>query len=169
MFGNPRGDSEKNISDATNNRWGWYGEIRSFQCTANMHTFDMHAGSSRNMIEHGTKVKTVTVVLWIRLRVRGPPPAAQILCEKKTMAAGMAKLFRLFLHIIQCDLPRSVRLNGSNAEEMVRWALDNKQEARRIAERATLFMYVLVYHPDAASADHKIKEEMARRYRTLWH
>ena len=59
--------------------------------------------------------------------------------------------------------------NGSNAEEMVRWALDNEQEARRIAERATLFIYDLVYHPDAASDDHKVKEEMTRRYRTLWH
>ena len=58
--------------------------------------------------------------------------------------------------------------NGSNAEEMVRWVLDNEQGARRIAERATLFMYDLVYHPDAASDNDKIKEEMARRYRDLW-
>jgi Glycosyl transferase family 90 len=59
--------------------------------------------------------------------------------------------------------------DGSNAEEIVQWALDNEKEARRIAERATLFMYDLVYHPDAASDDRKIQEEMARRYRTLWH
>lgn len=59
--------------------------------------------------------------------------------------------------------------NGSNAEEMVQWVLDNDSEARRIAERATLFMYDMVYHPQAASDDRKIKEEIARRYRALWH
>jgi hypothetical protein len=59
--------------------------------------------------------------------------------------------------------------NGSNAEEMVQWVLDNDTEARRIAERATLFMYDMVYHPQAAIDDSKIKEEIARRYRALWH
>jgi len=38
---------------------------------------------------------------------------------------------------------------GSNAEEMVQWVLNNDKEARRITERATLFIYDLVYHPDA--------------------
>jgi hypothetical protein len=59
--------------------------------------------------------------------------------------------------------------NGSNAEERVRWALDNQEEARRIAERATWFMYDMVYHPDAAKDDRQIKAEIARRYRALWH
>ena len=45
---------------------------------------------------------------------------------------------------------------------MVRWALDYEQEARRIAERATLFMYDLVLQPDAASDDHK-------RLKEKWH
>ena len=76
---------------------------------------------------------------------------------------AMEELLEPWVHYIPM-LP-----NGSNAEEMVQWALDNDKEARRIAERATLFMYDLVYHPDAASDDHKIKEEMARRYRALWH
>jgi hypothetical protein len=59
--------------------------------------------------------------------------------------------------------------NGSNAEKMVQWVLDNDKEARRIAERSTLFIYDLVYHPQAASDDRKIKEKIARRYRALWH
>jgi hypothetical protein len=59
--------------------------------------------------------------------------------------------------------------NGSNAEERVQWALDNQKEAQRIAERATLFIYDMVYHPDAAKDDRQIKAEMARRYRALWH
>jgi hypothetical protein len=59
--------------------------------------------------------------------------------------------------------------NGSNAEERVQWALDNQKEARRIADRATLFMYDMVYHPDAAKDDRQIKMEIARRYHALWH
>ena len=59
--------------------------------------------------------------------------------------------------------------NGSNAEEMVRWAIDNEKDAKRIAERATLFMYDLVYHPDADKDDRMIRGEIARRYRALWH
>ena len=59
--------------------------------------------------------------------------------------------------------------DGSNAATMVKWALNNENEARRIAERATLFIYDLVYHPDAADDDRMIKEEIARRYRALWH
>jgi len=59
--------------------------------------------------------------------------------------------------------------NGSNAEEMVQWALDHEKDAKRIAERATLFMYDLVYHPDAEEDDRIIRKEIARRYRNLWH
>jgi hypothetical protein len=76
---------------------------------------------------------------------------------------AMEELLEPWVHYIPM-LP-----DGSNAEEMVQWALDNEKEARRIAERATLFIYDLVYHPDAESDDRKIKEEMAQRYRALWH
>jgi Glycosyl transferase family 90 len=58
--------------------------------------------------------------------------------------------------------------DGSNAEEMVRWVVDNDKAAQEIAERATLFIYDLLYHPDAASDDHKIKHDIVRRYRALW-
>jgi hypothetical protein len=59
--------------------------------------------------------------------------------------------------------------NGSNAEERVQWALDNQKEAKKIAERATLFIYDMMYHPDAPKDDRQIKAEIARRYRVLWH
>jgi hypothetical protein len=59
--------------------------------------------------------------------------------------------------------------DGSNAEEMVRWALDNENEARRISERASLFIYDLLYHPDAVGDEQKVKAEIARRYRALWY
>jgi hypothetical protein len=34
--------------------------------------------------------------------------------------------------------------DGSNAEEMVQWVIDNDQAAKQIAERATLFMHGLL-------------------------
>jgi len=38
--------------------------------------------------------------------------------------------------------------DGSNAEEMVQWVIDNDQAAKHIAERAILFMHgLLQYHP----------------------
>jgi hypothetical protein len=47
--------------------------------------------------------------------------------------------------------------DGSNAKTMVKWALNNEKWARRIAERTTLFIYDLVYHPDAANDDGMVK------------
>jgi hypothetical protein len=76
---------------------------------------------------------------------------------------AMEELLQPWVHYIP------MHPDGSNVEEMVRWALNNDNEARRIAERATLFIYDLVYHPNAADDDRKVKEEIARRYRALWH
>jgi hypothetical protein len=58
--------------------------------------------------------------------------------------------------------------DGSDADEKVHWVLDHDEEAQRIAERATLFIYDLVYHPDSAKDDRLVKEEIVRRYRALW-
>jgi len=59
--------------------------------------------------------------------------------------------------------------DGSNAEEMVKWVGENDRKAQRIAERGTLFMYDLVYHPDAEKDDFDIKKEILRRYSNFWH
>lgn len=50
--------------------------------------------------------------------------------------------------------------NGSNAEKMVHWVLAHKQEARKIAERATLFIYDLLYHSDAVTNERQVKQEI---------
>ena len=84
------------------------------------------------------------------------PPATQ-------MSWAMEERLQPWVHYI----PMSE--DGRNAEDMVKWVLTHDLEARRIAERATLFMYDLVYHPDAAQDDRMVKEEIARRYRALWH
>ena len=58
--------------------------------------------------------------------------------------------------------------DGSDAEEKVQWILDNDMEAQRIAERATLFMEDMLYHPDAKRDELEVKKEIVRRYREHW-
>lgn len=58
--------------------------------------------------------------------------------------------------------------DGSNAEKMIKWVFTHEQEARRIAERATLFMYDLLYHPDAMRDERQVKEAIVRRHRAFW-
>lgn len=71
---------------------------------------------------------------------------------------AMEELLEPWVHYIPLD---SV---GSNAEERVHWIVDNDDQARKIAERATLFMHDLIFHPDADSDDWKVKTEIMRRY-----
>jgi Glycosyl transferase family 90 len=58
--------------------------------------------------------------------------------------------------------------DGSDAEEMVRWMIDNDEKAKQIAERSTLFMYDLLYHPDAERENREVSEEIVRRYQEWW-
>jgi len=75
---------------------------------------------------------------------------------------AMEELLQPWVHYIP------MHPNGSNAEEMIRWALDNDMEAQRIAERATLFIYDFVYHADATKDECEVKKEIVRRYRDIW-
>lgn len=55
--------------------------------------------------------------------------------------------------------------NATDAAEKMQWVLDHDDVARRISERASLWMEDLVFHPDAAEEDRWIQEEIIRRYR----
>ena len=46
----------------------------------------------------------------------------------------------------------------------MRWIVNNDVKAQAIAERATLWMEDLVFHPNAAEDDRLIQEEIVRRY-----
>ena len=46
----------------------------------------------------------------------------------------------------------------------MQWILDNDEKARRISERASLWIYDLVFHPDASEDDRLIRSEIVRRY-----
>jgi len=62
-----------------------------------------------------------------------------------------------------------VPINQTNMiAEPVQWVKDHDSEAEQIAQRATLFMYDMLYHPDAGSDEEKIQSEMVRRCTELW-
>lgn len=54
---------------------------------------------------------------------------------------------------------------ATDVEEKMQWIIDNDDDAQRIAERSTLWMEDLVFHPDALEDDRLVQEEILRRYR----
>mmetsp|Transcript_28520 Transcript_28520/g.43850 ORF Transcript_28520/g.43850 Transcript_28520/m.43850 type:complete len:562 (+) Transcript_28520:133-1818(+) len=72
---------------------------------------------------------------------------------------AMEELLEPWVHFVPLDE------NLADVEQQAMWVLKNPSKAKLIAERATLFMYDLVYHPDADRDEHEIKMEILRRYR----
>jgi hypothetical protein len=54
--------------------------------------------------------------------------------------------------------------DANDVKEKMQWVIDNDNLAQRIAERASLWIEDLCFHPDAALDDRLIQEEMVRRY-----
>ena len=52
----------------------------------------------------------------------------------------------------------------SDVGEKMNWVIEHDQAARKIAERATLFIHDLLYHEDAEEENRQIQEEILRRY-----
>jgi hypothetical protein len=52
----------------------------------------------------------------------------------------------------------------TDVEEKMRWIVKHDAKARQIARRGTLWMYDMVFHPDAAEDDRRIQDEILRRY-----
>lgn len=79
-----------------------------------------------------------------------PPP--------KHTSWAMEELLEPWVHYI----PLSESL--SDVEEKMQWVVDHDDDARKIAERGSLWMQDLVFHPDAAEDDKLVQEEIIRRY-----
>lgn len=79
-----------------------------------------------------------------------PPP--------KHTSWAMEELLQPWVHYVPLDD------FATNVEERMQWVIDNDEQARRISERATLWMEDLVFHPDAKEDDRIIQEEILRRY-----
>ena len=83
-------------------------------------------------------------------------------CELLYLSSAMEELLEPWKHYIPMNE------NGTNAEEMVQWVIDNDQKAKQISQRATLFMHDLLYHPDSEREEREVKEEIIWRYQELW-
>jgi hypothetical protein len=54
--------------------------------------------------------------------------------------------------------------DASDVEQKMRWVVDHDDLARRIAQRGSLWMQDLVFHPESAEDDRLVQEGMLRRY-----
>ena len=79
-----------------------------------------------------------------------PPPKHTSWC--------MEELLQPWVHYIP------VKEDASDSDEKMQWILEHEEEARAIAQRGTLWMEDLIFHPNAAREERIIKEELLRRY-----
>ena len=75
---------------------------------------------------------------------------------------AMEELLEPWVHYVP------IHTNLSNLEEMIRWVGNNDDFARRISERATLYIYDLWISPEAKKEDMQVKRGILDRYRKLW-
>eukprot|EP00986_Skeletonema_menzelii_P017357 scaffold19153_cov80-Skeletonema_menzelii.AAC.12 len=57
-----------------------------------------------------------------------------------------------------------IKRDCSNVEEMIQWAQDHPEETRMIAERSTLFIYDLLFHPEANKDEQNIMISIMERF-----
>jgi hypothetical protein len=57
-----------------------------------------------------------------------------------------------------------IRSDMSNVEEMLRWAEDHPEKTRMIAERSSLFIYDLLFHPQAIKDEQSIMISIMERF-----
>jgi len=71
---------------------------------------------------------------------------------------AMEPFLKPFVHFIP------VNSNMTNLEEMINWAEEHPTETKHIAERSTLFIYDLLFHPDSYLDEEVIMEGIWKRY-----
>lgn len=94
----------------------------------------------------------------------------QLLCKSVVLMPppsftswAMEELLQPWVHYVP------IEADGSDAVKKTRWVIENEDEALKISERATLFMEDMIYHPEAATDESLVLEEIMRRYENLWH
>ena len=87
----------------------------------------------------------------------------------RRMSYAMEEWLEPWTHYIPISIHRDeVNGNGSpvsDVEEKMQWVLDHDEEARKIAERGTLFMHDLLFDPDHSQEENRnLKEMILERY-----
>jgi hypothetical protein len=146
--------------------------------TAKSHLIDAKLTTTRNRLPneiHGVQIVSSKVDIQYMMRYK-----AIIMLEGNDVASGL-KWSLLSQSVVMMPKPKHTswameeRLEAwvhyvplsddlEDVEEKMQWVLSHDDEARRISERASLWMDDLVFHPDAARDDRLIKEEILRRY-----
>ena len=72
---------------------------------------------------------------------------------------AMEELLQPWVHYIPLNMS-----NPRDADEKMDWIIANDDKAQRIAQRGSLWMQDLVFHPDAPSDDNTIQDDILRRY-----
>lgn len=75
---------------------------------------------------------------------------------------AMEELLEPWLHYVPLD-PNNFE---QDVHDKMQWVLDHDQEAQEIARRGSLWIRDLLLHPDAASDDEEISDDMVRRYKS---
>ena len=71
---------------------------------------------------------------------------------------AMEELLEPWVHYVPLNA------DASDVEEKMRWVVEHDDHARRIAQRGSLWMQDLVFHPESLEDDREIQEEILRRY-----
>ena len=71
---------------------------------------------------------------------------------------AMEGMLEEFVHYIP------IERDGSNVEEMIQWAEEHPAQTRMIAERSTLFIYDLLFHPQANDDEQNIMISIMERF-----
>ena len=83
-----------------------------------------------------------------------------VLTEPPTKTSwAMEELLQPWVHYVPLNS------DLSDVEEKMQWVLDHQEEAQRISHQGSLWIQDLLYHPDAATEEEEIYDEMIRRYK----
>jgi hypothetical protein len=77
----------------------------------------------------------------------------------------MEELLEPFIHYIPLN---STCPTYNDVMKLIDWVQNHDQEAETISQRSTLFVYDLLFHPDAERENDWTKKEIVRRYRQYW-
>jgi len=75
---------------------------------------------------------------------------------------AMETFLKPFVHYIP------IHANMSNVDEMISWAESHQEECQTIVKRSTLFIYDLLFHPDAYKDEEVILSSIIKRYEDIF-
>lgn len=130
----------------------------SFAFSADEARFVKKALGRRSLLRHKYLVAlegndVATGLKWMLFSdsvVMMPPPTVATWALETTLQP--------FVHFIP------LKPDGSDLLQMVHWARSNDEKARAIAKQATLFMYDLLFHPDAKGDEVEVRSILVKRY-----